>query len=176
MLGAPTGNGQVLISDGVGGAAWGSNIFAGNLVEITTSGTWTKPEGVTRLRVTLVPGGSTGQDHIAIVPTYDIFDQPTAATDYGITVGAGSSGLGGESRITTPENAGGTLRGRQTIGDSYSNVLSTGVHSHPNANIISINRFFGLSGNAAPWYDRAGNPRGRIGSSPAVSGIVIIEY
>lgn len=195
--------GQVLVSNGSSAPTWGS---AGGQLQaalFSTSGTWTAPANVTRVKVTVIGGGGAGGfsgqtggrggygfNYYTVVPL----------NAYAVTVGLGgvagtyASGTAGGSSsfgafITATGGAGGlyyTTGGQAAAGSCANSLVNTS-----SSNVVVPSPFWGVataSAGAAAinWTASSGyipGASGQLGEfefsvagNGGVSGIVFIEY
>lgn len=157
---APSTAGNVLTSNG---SVWVSQALAGtsNLQSelFTASGTWTSPAGATKVRVTVIGGGSGAANYVsygapggAAVGVYTV----TPSTPYTVTVGLGSAGVSSGT-----SGAGGTssfgILISATGGSGASNLANgtAGVGSSGNlTNSYAFN--FNSVGGAVPYFRTSG--------------------
>ena len=140
--------------------------------EFVASGTWTKPEGLTEFDLTLAPGGSATGNHFLAVSKFRITNQPSAATNYAITVGGAGGGSGGISRFAGNSL---NLRSGQASG-TFTETLT--ASAAPNAQITAnITSGAPTNGVTIPIYDKDGNPRSILGTGAAdVGGLVRMDW
>ena len=162
--------------------------FFTNRMEFTASGNWSLPSGVTRFRVTLVPGGVVNVNATSFVTVYDVVNQTTPGRFFSVRVGAAntstsSTAIGGQSSFFDPDITGrtfnDTLTGRSST--STTGALSFSViGSFANAILVNKTEFDRSGGSATitPLYDNAGNARGSLSNSSSniTAGIVVVEW
>ena len=159
----------------------GGGPFFENRQEFLTSVTWTKPVGVTRYRVTVIPGGSTVSSPFtttAVEARYDVINQPTATSTHQINIGAASTtGNGGVSSFT---ESGGTPLFADVQGSLSDALTTTRGSTNANISVLIPYQVSGADRTHIPFYSTTGGVRGltRGSSSTATptNGIVVVEW
>lgn len=169
-------SGQVLTSAGSGAAPTWATASKGNFQDqlFTSSGTWTAPTGVTKVRVTVIGGGAgsffngtgfAGAAGGVAVGSYTV----TPGTVYTVTVGAGSAGVS-----TGTSAAGGTSSFGALIsatGGAGTSSTATGAAGAGSGGTIMNSYSSGGSsaGGFVPWFRNATTQGQFAGSAPSTA-------